>query len=307
MVDMHIHSLYSDGDKTLEEVLKKCEEKHLEYISLTDHNTCRQYEDEALKKNIFTGKIVMGSEMNATLDNGKRIEFLAYNIKNPKIINDWSEKFFSKEILAEKFENAKKAALEMCERAELKYNLDNIKKDIPVTDFFIVYLFYEIIKYPENVKKLGNYANSFNDFRRIGLDNPDSVFFLDEKKKFPTPKFRDVADKIHEAGGLVFLAHPFEYKFDDTIGFIDELRKEVKLDGIECFHPSAESDNRINILLDYAKKNNLFISGGSDFHGNKKPNNDIGIGSGSLNIPKEYIEKWAEVIDLCKTKKYGTY
>lgn len=47
---MHMHSLYSDGDKSLEEVLKKCEEKHLEYISLTDHNTCRQYEDEAFKK-----------------------------------------------------------------------------------------------------------------------------------------------------------------------------------------------------------------------------------------------------------------
>ena len=152
MVDMHMHSLYSDGDKPLEEVLKKCEEKHLEYISLTDHNTCRQYEDEALKKNIFTGKIVIGAEMNATLDNGKRIEFLAYNIKNPKIINDWSDKFFSKEILTEKFESAKKASLEMCERAGLKYNLDNIKKDIPVTDFFIVYLFYEIIKYPENVE-----------------------------------------------------------------------------------------------------------------------------------------------------------
>ena len=307
MVDMHMHSLYSDGDKPLEEVLKKCEEKHLEYISLTDHNTCRQYEDEALRRNIFTGKIVMGAEMNATLDSGKRIEFLAYNIKNPKIINDWSDKFFSKEILTEKFESAKIAALEMCERVGLKYNLDNIKKDIPITDFFIVYLFYEIIKYPENIEKLGSYANSFNDFRRIGLDNPDSVYYLDEKKKFPTPKFRDVVDKIHEAGGLVYLAHPFEYKFEDTIGFIDELRKEVKLDGIECFHPSAESDNRINILLDYAKKNNLFISGGSDFHGDKKPNNDIGIGSGSLNIPKEYIEKWAEVIDLCETKKYGTY
>ena len=105
----------------------------------------------------------------------------------------------------------------MCERAGLKYNLDNIKKDIPVTDFFIVYLFYEIIKYPENVEKLGDYAKSFNDFRRIGLDNPNSIYYLEEKKKFPTPKFRDVVDKIHEAGGLVFLAHPFEYKFEDTI------------------------------------------------------------------------------------------
>ncbi len=67
-------------------MLKKCEEKKLEYISITDHNTCKQYEDEALSKGIFTGKIIKGAEMNATLDNGKKIEFLAYNIKNTEIL-----------------------------------------------------------------------------------------------------------------------------------------------------------------------------------------------------------------------------
>jgi hypothetical protein len=80
-----------------------------------------------------------------------------------------------------------------------------------------------------------------------------------------------------------------------TINFINELRKNIKLDGIECFHPSAEINNRIEILIEYARKNNLFISGGSDFHGNKKPNNEIGRGSGSLEIPKEYIEEWANL------------
>ena len=299
MVDMHMHTLYSDGNDSLSDLLKKCEQKNLEYIAITDHNTCREYDDNAWNEKLYSGNVIIGAEMNATLDNGKRIEFLAYNIQNPEIINEWSDKFFSKEILTEKFEISKQASLEMCKRAGLKYNLDNIKKDIPVTDFFIVYLFYEIIKYPENVEKLGNYANSFNDFRRIGLDNPNSIYYLDEKKKFPTPKFRDVADKIHEAGGLVFLAHPFEYKFEDTIGFIDELRKEVKLDGIECFHPSAEQDNRIATLINYATKNNLYISGGSDYHGPKKPNIEIGTGAGTLQIPKEYIEEWAIV------KKYA--
>ena len=298
MVDMHIHTIYSDGDKTLEEILKKCEEKKLDYISITDHNTCKQYEDKALKEKIFSGKIIKGVEMNATLDNGKKIEFIAYNINNSKIINEWSNKYYSKEILREKFELSKQASLEMCKRTGLKYNLDNIKKDIPITDFFVVYLFYEIIKYPENKKKLGNLANSFNDFRRDGLDNPNSIYYVKIKKEFPNPGFRDVADIIHKSGGLVFLAHPFEYKFEDTISFINELKEEIKLDGIECYHPSAEKDNRINILLDYAKNNNLLISGGSDYHGDKKPNIDIGIGSGSLKIPKEYIEKWAEVINL---------
>lgn len=104
--------------------------------------------------------------------------------------------------------------------------------------------------------------------------------------------YTDVVDVIHKSGALAFLAHPFEYRFDDTIGFINNLRKNVSLDGIECFHPSAENGNKIEILLEYARKNNLFISGGSDFHGSKKTNIDIGIGTGTLNISKNIIEEW---------------
>lgn len=291
MVDMHIHTVYSDGTKTVEEVLKICEEKKLEYISITDHNTCLQYEDEALNKHIFTGKIIKGAEMNATLDNGKRIEFLAYNIKNLDIIEEWSNQFYSYDILKEKFETSKNKIIEICDKNRLVYDLDNIKKDIPVTDFFVVYMYFELMKHHENMNVMKDFTDSFNDFRRGGLDNPNSIFYMGEDIS-PKPMYKDVANKIHEAGGLVFLAHPFEYKFDDTIDFIDKLRKEVRLDGIECFHPSAEADNRIDILINYARKNNLFISGGSDFHGEKKTNNDIAIGSGSLNISRKYIEEW---------------
>lgn len=290
MVDMHIHTLYSDGDKTLEEVLKICEEKKLEYISITDHNTCKAYDDVALTKNIFTGKIIKGAEMNAHIDN-KRIEFLAYNIENPKIINDWSNNFFSHEVLKEKFERDKNKIIDICNENGLTYDLNAIKKDIPVTDFFVVYMYYELIKYEENLEKMGECAKSFNDFRRFGLSNPNSMFYMGEDNS-PKPMYKDVANIIHKAGGLVFLAHPFEYKFEDTLGFIDRLRNEIKLDGIECFHPSSEENNKTDILINYARNNNLFISGGSDFHGDKKPNNDIGVGSGSLNISKEYIEEW---------------
>ena len=286
MVDMHIHTLYSDGDKTVEEVLKMCEEKKLEYISITDHNTTRQYEDEAFHKNIFTGKVIKGAEMNATF-HAKNIEFLAYNIKNLEMINEWSSQFFSYKILKERFERDKRRIIDICNQNHFRYDLNAIKKEIPVTDFFVVYMYYELIKYEENIVRMGECAKSFNDFRRKGLDNPHSIFYMG-KDNSPKPMFQDVADIICKAGGLVFLAHPFEYQFDDTIGFIEELKNEVKLDGIECFHPSAEMDNRINILMDYARKNKLFISGGSDFHGNKKPHCEIG----KLNVSREYIEEW---------------
>ena len=70
MIDLHIHTLYSDGDKTVEEILKMCEKKHIEYISITDHDTCKQYQDEILKANtIFSGKIIKGSELHAMFQN----------------------------------------------------------------------------------------------------------------------------------------------------------------------------------------------------------------------------------------------
>ena len=49
MIDLHMHTIYSDGDKNVTEILKMCESKKLEYISITDHNTAKQYEDELLK------------------------------------------------------------------------------------------------------------------------------------------------------------------------------------------------------------------------------------------------------------------
>ena len=47
MIDLHMHTVYSDGDKTVEELLELCEKQKLEYISITDHDNCMQYKDEA--------------------------------------------------------------------------------------------------------------------------------------------------------------------------------------------------------------------------------------------------------------------
>ena len=89
MIDIHMHTIYSDGDKTVEEVLKMCEDKKLEYISITDHDTCKQYDDEALKCNkIFSGKIIKGSELHAVFQN-KNIEILFSN----ELINGYCSNF----------------------------------------------------------------------------------------------------------------------------------------------------------------------------------------------------------------------
>ena len=289
MIDIHMHTIYSDGDKTVEEVLKMCEDKKLEYISITDHENCKQYDDEALKCNkIFSGKIIKGSELHAVFQN-KNIEILAYNI-NPNLINQWCEKYYSDDKLREQQKICRQRLFDICDKHGLIYDESKIRKPKKASEYVERPIYEELIKHNENHKILGEFTESFSVFFRKGLANPESSYFMNHIEF--RPPYMEVIDIIHKAGGKAFLAHPFEYKFEDTIGFIDDLRKEAELDGIECFHPSSADDNKKDILVDYARRNNLYISGGSDYHGSPKPDIEIGVGRGNLNISKEIIEEW---------------
>lgn len=289
MIDLHMHTIYSDGDKTVEEILKMCEERKLEYISITDHDTCKQYEDEGIKNNTtFNGKIISGTELHAVFQN-KSIEILAYNI-NTNIINEWCEKYYSEDKLKESQEIFRKRLFDICDKHGLIYDESKINKPEKASGYVEMPIYEEIMRHKENHKILGEFTESFSIFFRKGLANPKSSYFMNHIEF--RPAYKEVIDIIHKAGGKAFLAHPFEYKFDNTIGFINDLRKEVELDGIECFHPSSEDENKKDMLVEYARENNLYISGGSDYHGDRKPDIEIGVGRGNLNISKSIIEEW---------------
>lgn len=289
MIDLHMHTVYSDGSKTVEEILKMCEGRKLEYISITDHNNCEAYYDEALKNNkIFNGKIIKGCELNAEFQN-MAIEILAYNI-NPEIIMKWKEKYYSYECKKKNNAQIYDRFLKILDRKGVIYNKNNIRPLRNDKELVERTIWEEIIKHPENKEIIGEENfNSLRTFYRADITNPDSEYFLNRAGTFP--KVREVVDIIHKAGGLAFLAHPFEYRFDDTIKYIDDLLSEVNLDGIECFHPSADEE-QMELLVNYTKDNNLYVSGGSDYHGKTKPDIEIGVGKGNLNISKDFIKQW---------------
>lgn len=285
MIDLHMHTVYSDGDKTVEEILKLCENKKLEYISITDHDSCKQYEDEAIKNNtIFSGKIIKGSELQAIFGN-KKFEILAYNI-DTNIMGKWLENYYSEEKLIEKQKMGYEMLLNAFDEQGIIYEEENIEKPKKPTEFIEKFVYEEAMRHPENYDKLGEGIKNYDVFYRKCITNIESLFFI---KPVGRPEYEEVIDIIHKAGGKAFLAHPFEYEFEDTLGFIDELKSVAKLDGVECFHPSANKEQR-EILLKYTKENNLYISGGSDYHGKLKPDIEIGIGRGDINVPKEILE-----------------
>lgn len=288
MIDLHIHTCYSDGSDTVEEVLKMCEKQNLEYISITDHDTCKQYEDKALKENrIYSGTIIQGTELHAVFQD-KSIEILAYNI-DTKIMKTWLKKYYAEAELERQQKIFYRKLLDICDKHHIIYDETKIEKTKSPADYVEYAIYNEIISYPENHKILGEFAESFSSFFRKGLANPESSYFMNHIEF--RPPYKEVIDIIHRVGGKAFLAHPFEYKFEDTIGFIDELRREEELDGIECFHSSTNKEER-DILCQYAETNKLLQSGGSDYHGSTKPDLQIGIGRGDLNISKNILKNW---------------
>ena len=80
MIDLHMHTKYSDGTDDIIDILKKAEEKNLSYISITDHNTVDAY--EALENleisKYYSGNIIVGIELNTKVLNIP-IEILGYN------------------------------------------------------------------------------------------------------------------------------------------------------------------------------------------------------------------------------------
>ena len=177
MIDLHIHTTYSDGDKTVVEILKMCEEKKLEYISLTDHDTCKQYNDKALKdNNIFSGKIIKGTELHAVFQK-KNIEILAYDI-DTDVINNWCEKYYSEDKLKEQQKILSKRLLDIADKHGIIYNIDKIQKPKNAFEYVEPLIYNEFLEHKENYYILGEFAESFNIFFRKGLANPKSSYFM---------------------------------------------------------------------------------------------------------------------------------
>lgn len=95
---------------------------------------------------------------------------------------------------------------------------------------------------------------------------------------------------ISEYGGISSLAHPLEYflsmhELDRLVGKLVTL----DLQGIETIYTTHSADN-IKQFKAMASKYNLLITGGSDFHGTRKPGVDLGTGFGDMVIPYTIVE-----------------
>lgn len=287
MIDIHTHTNYSDGSSTVSELLEEAQTKGLTLLSITDHNTIAAYHELAHPeiRNKFSGSIIPGVEITTTY-NGETIEVLGYGFDLNKM-----QKLLKENVLT--FENKQLKEFDLIKnqyrKIGVKFDATAIKFD-PKTQSSRAAFVEEIKKHPEN-NRFFLYPESLEttrSFTRNEVYNPKSPLYVDESSLFPT--LEETIEMIHDADGIAFLAHPFAYSKNIPEALTD-LIKNYSFDGLECYYTTFTPEQTA-YLLKLCEERNMYISGGSDFHGTRKVNHFLGIGNNNLNISEEVVKPW---------------
>ena len=291
MIDLHIHTNCSDGSDTVEELLKKAEDRHLEYISITDHDTCEAYEKlrKINIKEIYSGKLIPGIEIKCSYQK-RTIEVLGYKINTEKMQEQLNEfyKGKSREDLQKKYfnllyEKCLKMGLTLSKKEEIEWN--------PKNDWASLTIYTDLKKYETNQSKVPvDMWEDFSGFNRKYCANPEHALYIDKSQDYPS--LQQTIEMIKKADGLVFLPHIFKYKWvENPKKFIDEILDNYPIEGMECFYTDF-SEEQTDYLIKLCNERGLLKSGGSDYHGKNKERIQLGIGYGNMKIEKEIIQEW---------------
>jgi predicted metal-dependent phosphoesterase TrpH len=281
-VDLHVHSTYSDGTCTPEQIVQDAVAARLSCLALTDHDTMAGVK-EAQEAGIRAGlPVIAGAELS-TQWKSREIHIVGLFLNPDDAV--FREQLDDMRDGREK-RNRKMAGLITQRGMPIDYDELKARSGGTITRA-------NFARYMLEKGYINSIEQAFAEY--IGDKCPCYV----PREKTPAA---DAVKMIHENGGAAILAHPMQYKLghdglDELVGHLTG----AGLDGIECWYSSFTPADTQDIL-EIAKRFSLLPSGGSDFHGANKPDIQLGTGRGSLFVPGSVVSRIAERADSWKKK-----
>ena len=242
--DLHMHTRYSDGYDSVDELISECVKEGLTHIAITDHDNLLGYEEKKEKAEKAGLKIIKSLEISARdYESGKKVHVLGYNIRDDYPIQKICDPI--------KKSRNDKAYKEVLALQSLGYQIDYDELYEHARGYIFKFHWYEFLF---NSGQTEAFFPQVNDkyFKKDGKFVYE-VEYVDVKK---------AVQAIREAGGYAVIAHPNQ---QNNIETVDRVLK-YGLNGIELNHHSNSEEYK-KIIREYAKKHNLFLTGGSDYHG----------------------------------------
>lgn len=249
--DLHIHSNNSDGSDNTNELLNNLQKSGVEIFALTDHDTvegCREM--EKLSPDIT---FIKGVELTCLCDDIK-CHILGYgiDINNPDLLG-----------LIEKGKQLRRQKLE----TRIKYLKDIFSIELTQDEKDWLYSRKSVVK--------THLANILVN-RGLAYDNVSAMKKYLDGIKTGNTRFdgQEAIETIKKAGGIVVWAHPIGGEGEKHLTLKEflprlEKMKSFGIQGLECYYSRYNFDE-IDFLVKCADDNNLYITGGSDYHGTNK-------------------------------------
>ena len=269
-VDLNVHSTRSDGTYTPTKLVDYAVEKGLKAFALTDHDTVDGIE-EAL--NAAKGKpieVIPGIEYSTE-----------YRQRDVHIVGLFID--YKAPVFLEYLERFQASRIER--NHKLCKNLQGAGFDITYEALFAEFPNAVITRahYAKYLLAHGYVKSMVEAFERYLGDH--TPYFVHREKITP----EEVIDITRRAGGIPILAHPTLYKLGrEQLDILVSTLTDAGLMGLEAIY-STYSPSEESQMKALAKKYNLLISGGSDFHGATKPGLDLGNGYGRLFVHEEVL------------------
>jgi len=261
--DLHLHSNFSDGTFTPEEIATRAHAANLTAIALTDHDSVEGCERAAAACKALEVEFITGTELTAE-HSGNELHLLGYFLDagNQRLLSEIA-----------KFQIVRQNRIH-----EMVAEINKLGIPLNAADVFAL----------ANCKSPGrpHVARAMVNAGLIGSLDEAFERFLKKGRPAWVPKKKMSAaaaiELVHQAGGLAVMAHPGLNRTDSVIPDL----VESGLDGIECFHTKHSHAVSAHYLA-IAEKHGLLVTGGSDCHGMSKGKPLIG----TVRLDYDNVEK----------------
>lgn len=271
LIDLHLHSLCSDGSASPSEIVSLAKRNGAHAIALTDHDNIAGLLEARESASRAGLEFINGVEISADYQPGT-MHILGY--------------YFDPEsnVLASTLQELRNAREDR--NPQIAEKLRHLGLDVTMEEVAAL-AGSEVVGRPHFARLMLNkgYVPSIKEAfdRYLAKGAPAYV----EKRRLSP---RDSIELIHAAGGAAVLAHPYQLKLESWHELEDKVKElaDYGLDGIEAIYSRHSVDERERYAL-LARRFGLLVTGGSDYHGTYKPDLDVVSGLGDLRVPYELL------------------
>jgi predicted metal-dependent phosphoesterase TrpH len=261
-VDLHTHSIASDGSLPPEEVVRKAKQAGLAAIALTDHDTINGVAAAQAEGARIGVRVVPGTELSA-YHGELEVHVLALHLDRMDVIAD----------KLTEFQNARHARAEemvrLLQDAGISITMQDILKQAAGGAIGRPHIARALVE----AGAVTDQQEAFEKY--LAANRPAYV----SKLKIGVEEAIEIA---HQAGGIAVWAHPCGDGTRDRV----KLMKDMGLDGIEVRHP-GHTPQDIERLSAMAGEFDMLRSGGSDWHGARTGRRVLGV----MQIPFAWLEE----------------